>query len=91
MHLFRGHSAPLTCIAFFTGTFTPGSGDIMITGSWDKVTVRPQYLLSLLNPVDNQIVEHRRKCSRPLDLTQYLTSVACYIDKATDIFYGRPL
>ncbi|EPT05940.1 hypothetical protein FOMPIDRAFT_1044419 [Fomitopsis schrenkii] len=36
VHLFRGHSAPLTCIAFFTGTFTPGSGDIMITGSWDK-------------------------------------------------------
>ncbi|KZT69040.1 WD40 repeat-like protein [Daedalea quercina L-15889] len=36
VHLFRGHTAPLTCLAFFTGNFTPGSGDVMVTGSWDN-------------------------------------------------------
>jgi len=26
----------VTCLAFFTGQFTPGSGDVLVTGSWDK-------------------------------------------------------
>ncbi|OSX65158.1 hypothetical protein POSPLADRAFT_1053931 [Postia placenta MAD-698-R-SB12] len=36
LQLFRGHSAPVTCLAFFDKE--PGSvlGDVLITGSWDQ-------------------------------------------------------
>ncbi|CCM02929.1 uncharacterized protein FIBRA_05044 [Fibroporia radiculosa] len=38
LQLFRGHSAPLTCLAFFDKVQGSGAGDMLVTGSWDKVT-----------------------------------------------------
>jgi len=38
LQLFRGHSAPLTCLTFFDKVQGSGAGDVLVTGSWDKVT-----------------------------------------------------
>ena len=38
LQIYRGHTAPVTCLAFYDKTPHSGDEKLLITGSWDKAS-----------------------------------------------------
>lgn len=48
LKIYKGHTGPLTALAFCGAKPGSSDGDILITGSWDKVNLCPVILDGLL-------------------------------------------
>lgn len=48
LHLFKGHTAPVTSLAFVDRVPGSGKGDLLLTGSWDKVMANSHGCLFML-------------------------------------------
>jgi hypothetical protein len=63
LNLFKGHTGPVTSLAFYAIISKFGKKDILITGSWDNVGI-----IILVHTVDDlilsvhKIVEHNSMC-----------------------------
>ena len=58
LQLFRGHTAPVTSLAFVDRIPGSGKGDLLVTGSWDKV---PELLARVRSTTDSN--DNRRSKS----------------------------
>lgn len=55
MQIFKGHTAPVTCLAFYEILEGTGYKRVLITGSWDKVIT----VLAILGEIADRLEDYQ--------------------------------